>query len=61
MATVKFCRGTYKKLYEENPIFHDGMFILVMALPWYRSWFGLKPNRLALGDGKTEFKKLKYL
>ena len=66
-------RGTYKEwletsiipldgeLLETSIIPLDGELILVTALPWYKSWFGLKPARLKVGDGKTKFKKLKFL
>lgn len=59
--TVKFQRGTYKDFCKLNPIIPDGTFVLVMEIPWYKSWFGRKPNRLTAGDGKTPFKKLKFL
>ena len=54
-------RGTYKEWLETSIIPLDGELILVTALPWYKSWFGLKPARLKVGDGKTKFKKLKFL
>jgi hypothetical protein len=59
--TVKFQRGTYKDFCGLNPIIPDGTFVLVMEIPWYKNWFGRKPNRLTVGDGKTPFKKLKFL
>lgn len=61
MAQVKFLRGTYSQWYAANPIISDGTFVLVLQLPWYKSWFGLKPTRLKIGDGKTEFKKLRFI
>lgn len=59
--TVKFLRDTYKKFCEVNPIIPDGTIVLVIEIPWYKSRFGLKPNRLTLGDGKTTFKKLRFI
>ena len=61
MAQVKFFRGTYVQLSTANLILPDGTFILVTGCPWYKSWFGLKPTRLKVSDGKTEFKKLKFI
>jgi hypothetical protein len=61
MAKVEFFRGTYKQLTTANPILPDGTFILVTQCPWYRSWFGLKPTRLKASDGKTPFRKLKFI
>lgn len=39
----------------------DGTIIFVTNIPWYRSWFGLRPTRILLGDGVTTFKKLKFI
>jgi hypothetical protein len=61
MAKVEFFRGTYKQLTTANLILPDGTFILVTQCPWYRSWFGLKPTRLKASDGKTPFRKLKFI
>ncbi len=61
MAYVRFCRDTYKKCKEKNYIIPDGMFLVVTELPWYKSWFGLKPTRMKIGDGKTTFNKLKFI
>ena len=61
MATVKFFRGTYKQLATANLVHPDGTFIVATNCPWYKSWFGLKPTRLKLGDGKTPFRKLKFI
>ena len=58
---VKFFRDTYKKCREKNPVFRDGTIIFVMKLPWYKSWFGLRPTRMKLGDGVTPFNKLKFI
>jgi hypothetical protein len=58
---VQFFRGTYKQLALANLIIPDGTFILVTYCPWYKSWFGLKPTRLKVGDGKTPFRKLKFI
>ena len=48
-----FCirRGTYKELKSSNPILLDGELVVVRELPWYKSWFGLKPTRLKCGTG----------
>ena len=60
---VRVCikRGTYKEWLQADLIPLDGELILVTELPWHKSWFGLKPNRLKVGDGKTSFNKLKFL
>lgn len=60
-ARIRLRRGTYKEWLETSIIPLDSELILVTDLPWYKSWFGLKPNRLKVGDGKTEFRKLKFL
>ena len=54
-------RGTYEEWLETSTIPLDGELIIVTELPWYKSWFGLKPTRLKVGDGKTPFNKLKFL
>lgn len=59
--TVKFYRDTYKKCKELNLIIPDGAILVVTHLPWYKSWFGLKPTRIKIGDGKTTFKKLRFI
>jgi hypothetical protein len=61
MAQVKFFRGTYKQLAKANLIIPEGTFILVTECPWYKSWFGLKPTRLKVSDGKTSFNKLNFI
>lgn len=61
MAAVKFFKGTYKELSTANLILPDGQFILVTECPWYKSWFGLKPTRIKVSDGKTPFRKLKFI
>jgi hypothetical protein len=58
---VRFIRDEYKKFYKANPIIRDGMFVIVTNLPWYKSWFGLRPTRMLLGDGKTRFRNLRFL
>ena len=60
-ARVCLKRGTYKEWLKTSVIPLDGELILVTELPWYKSWFGLKPDRLKVGDGKTLFRKLKFL
>jgi hypothetical protein len=59
--TVKFLKGTYKQFIKANPVIADGTIIFVTNLPWYKSWFGLKPTRMKLGNGKTTFKKLRFI
>lgn len=58
---IKFCRVTYKEGREKNYVIPDGTIIFVTHIPWYRSWFGLRPTRMLLGDGITPFKKLKFI
>lgn len=53
--------GTYKQLNEENPVIYQNSIIVVTKCPWYKSWFGLKPTRLKIGDGVTPFNKLKWI
>jgi hypothetical protein len=60
-TVVKFRRDTYEHWTTTNPIISEGEIIVITNLPWYKSWFGLKPARLKLGDGITCFNKLKYL
>ena len=59
--TVKFLKGTYKQFIKTNPVIADWTIIFVTNLPWYKSWFGLKPTGMKLGDGKTTFKKLRFI
>ena len=58
---VRFCKDTYENCIKKNPVFPDGVIIFITDLPWHKSWFGLKPTRVKLGDGKTSFNKLKFL
>ena len=44
-------KGTYKELTNTNPVLHDGELVIVTDLPWYLSWFGLKPTALKVGFG----------
>ena len=60
-GTSKVFWGPYSQLHTANLILPDGTFILVTECPGYKSWFGLKPTRLKVGDGKTEFNKLKFI
>ena len=53
-------RGTYKELKSSNPIILDGELVVVRELPWYKSWFGLKPTRLKCGTG-THFNNTRFL
>ena len=60
-AIMRQKSGTYKQLKEENPIIYQDSLIVVTSCPWYKSWFGLKPTRLKIGDGVTPFNKLKWI
>jgi hypothetical protein len=60
MALVKFRHGKYKEWVNANPIIEEGTIIAVTDLPWYKSWFGLKPTRLKYGIGKT-FNKTRFI
>ena len=51
LRTTVMRRGTYKELKHINPIILDGELVIVRELPWYKSWFGLKPTRLKCGTG----------
>lgn len=44
-----------------NTIIPDGTICFITDIPWYRSWFGLKPTRMVLGDGKTTLIKLRFI
>ena len=59
-SRVKFKRGKYFDWIKINPIIEEGEIIAVLDLPWYKSWFGLKPVRLKYGVGKS-FKKTKFI
>ena len=59
-AIIKFRRSTYKNWIEANPVISEGEPIMVTELPWYKSWFGLKPVRIKCGIGKT-FKETKFI
>ncbi len=52
-TTVCHRRGSYKDFVDNNPVLHNGELVIVTKLPWYLSWFGLKPTRLKVGFGKT--------
>lgn len=58
---VQFFHGTYTQLAMANLILPDRTVILVTECPWHKSWLGLKPTRLKVGDGKTPFNKLKFI
>jgi hypothetical protein len=51
-ARIKLKRGKYTEWVQLNPIIENGEIIVVTDLPWYKSWFGLKPIRLKYGIGK---------
>lgn len=61
MNRIRFIKDTYEQLKNKNQIFFIGCFIIVTNLPWYKSWFRLKPTRMKFGDGKTPFNKLKFM
>ena len=58
---IKFIKAPYKDWVEKNPVIIDGAIVFVTNIPWYRSWFGLKPTGMKLGDGVTKFNKLKFI
>ena len=60
-AMIKFRRDKYAQWVQLNPIIENGEVIAVTDLPWYKSWFGLKPIKLVLGDGITPVKKLRFI
>ena len=51
---------TYKEWMFVNPIIEKNEIIIVKDIPWYKSWFGLKPIRLTCGIGKT-FKETRFI
>ena len=51
-SRIKFKRGKYTEWVHLNPIIENGEIIVVTDLPWYKSWFGIKPIRLKYGIGK---------
>ena len=59
-TTLLHRRGTYKEFVNKNPVIYDGELIIVHELPWYRSWFGLKPTRLKAGVGRP-FKETRFI
>lgn len=58
--TIKLKRDKYVNWVKLNPVIEEGELIAVTDLPWYRSWFGLKPVRLKYGIGKT-FRETKFI
>lgn len=58
---IQLRRGTYEELTKANLVYLDGELIIVTKLPWFKSWFGLKPTRFKIGDGKTPFQKLRFI
>lgn len=58
---VRFMMDTYERYRKLNPIIAKGVIIVVTKIPWYKSWFGLKPTRLKVGDGVTTFCKLSFI
>jgi hypothetical protein len=59
-TTLCIRRGTYKELKSSNPSLADGELVVVRELPWYKSWFGLKPTRLKCGTG-ARFNDTRFL
>ena len=59
-TTIILRHGTYAKWMYSNPVIRENELILVKDIPWYKSWFGLKPIRLKCGIGKT-FKETKFI
>jgi hypothetical protein len=57
---IKLKRDKYINWMELNPVIKEGELIAVTDLPWYKSWFGLKPVRLKYGIGKT-FRETKFI
>lgn len=57
---IKLRRGTYKEWVTKNLIIHEGELIVVTNLPWYLSWFGLKPTALKYGFG-LPFNETKFI
>ena len=57
---IILCSDTYKQWMIVNPIIAENELIVVKDIPWYKSWFGLKPIRLKCGIGKT-FKETKFI
>lgn len=54
-------RDTYETWKNLNPVIRDGELILVTELPWHKSMFGFKTQRLKVGDGKTTFNNLRFI
>lgn len=59
-AIVKLRRGTYKEWVTNDPVVPKGELVVVTDLPWYLSWFGLKPTALKYGFG-LPFTKTKFI
>ena len=55
---VSHKRDTYKNWVKVNPIIGDGELIVVTNIP---GWWRRRKTRLKVGDGKTCFRKLKYV
>jgi hypothetical protein len=60
---IKFTRITWKERNTKykDIIIPDGTLLFIINIPWYKSWFGLKPIKLVLGDGITPVKKLRFI
>lgn len=60
---IKFTRITWKERNTKykDIIISDGTLLFIINIPWYKSWFGLKPIKLVLGDGITPVKKLRFI
>ena len=58
---IQMRRGLYKHLMVVDEVFLEGEIIVVTGLPWNKSYFGRKPTRIKVGDGKTSFSKLPFI
>lgn len=58
---VKFAKITYTRWKSCDKIILDGSIVFITNIPWYRSWFGLKPTRIIMGDGNTPCNKLRWI
>ena len=58
---VKFAKITYTQWKNCDKVRPDGTIVFIVNIPWYRSWFGLKPTRIVLSDGNTPCNKLRWI
>ena len=59
-TTVCHRIDTYKNFVNNNPVLRRGELAIVTDLPWYLSWFCLKPTRLKVGIERT-FKETPFI